>query len=288
MVNWRKLKKVDAHIHIVPDAVHQANPDADDVWVYADLQQYYDKMDSLGIEKAVIMPLNDPWLMSMETSVEAVHRNLSAMKQRYPGRFYAFGDIDPRNTPQASVEALRQAVDVYGLDGIKLHPNNTGIAIDADYNLPIFSFAQQRGIPVAIHCYPNSLQDPGSAARVASVLARYPELTAIVCHMGAHQWQALLPTQAFVDLSAILPDYLRTYGIQKTNEILRGFGPDRLLFASDYPDNRFLQPGEIYDTYLDALEKMDFTQQEAEQIAWGNIEKILHPQLHPKLSLIHI
>lgn len=38
--NWRTLKKLDAHIHILPDAVHTANPDADDVWMYADLRQY--------------------------------------------------------------------------------------------------------------------------------------------------------------------------------------------------------------------------------------------------------
>lgn len=38
--NWRTLKKLDAHIHILPDAVHTANPNSDDVWVYADLRQY--------------------------------------------------------------------------------------------------------------------------------------------------------------------------------------------------------------------------------------------------------
>ena len=38
--NWRTLKKIDAHIHILPDTVHTANPDADDVWMYADLRQY--------------------------------------------------------------------------------------------------------------------------------------------------------------------------------------------------------------------------------------------------------
>ena len=38
--NWRTPKKLDAHIHILPDAVHTANPDADDVWMYADLRQY--------------------------------------------------------------------------------------------------------------------------------------------------------------------------------------------------------------------------------------------------------
>ena len=67
--NWKELKKMDAHIHILPDAVHEANPNAEDVWRYADLKQYRSMMDELHIEKAIIMPLNDPWLMSMEFTV---------------------------------------------------------------------------------------------------------------------------------------------------------------------------------------------------------------------------
>ena len=55
MVDWRTIKKIDAHIHILPDCVHDANPDSEDVWVYADLHKYRAVMDRLGIEKAVIM-----------------------------------------------------------------------------------------------------------------------------------------------------------------------------------------------------------------------------------------
>lgn len=53
MVDWKALKKIDAHIHILPDAVHEANPDSDDVWVYADLHKYRQMMDALNIERAV-------------------------------------------------------------------------------------------------------------------------------------------------------------------------------------------------------------------------------------------
>ena len=154
MVDWRKLKKIDAHIHILPDAVHEANPDADDVWVHADLTQYLAKMEAFHIEKAVIMPFNDPWLMSMEFTIDAVHRNLAALKQQYPGRFFAFADVDPRNAPEESVKALGRAIDRCGLDGIKLHPTNTGISADDECNQAIYAFAQQRDLPVAIHSYP--------------------------------------------------------------------------------------------------------------------------------------
>lgn len=82
--NWKELKKIDAHIHILPDAVHKANPDSEDAWLCTELHQYSSMMDELQIEKAIIMPLNDPWLMSMEFTVDAVHQNLWAMKKEYP------------------------------------------------------------------------------------------------------------------------------------------------------------------------------------------------------------
>jgi predicted TIM-barrel fold metal-dependent hydrolase len=277
MVDWRTIKKIDAHIHILPDDVHKANPDSEDAWVHAaDLYKYCGMMDTLGIEKAVIMPFNDPWLMSMEFTIDAVHKNLYDMKQRYPGKFYAFADIDTRNTSGESVEAIRKAIVEYGLDGIKIHPNNTGIDLDSAYNQAIFAYAQENKIPVAIHSYPNSESDRSAAYRIVNILEQYPELTVIVSHMGAHQWDQLLPTRAYVDISAILPDYVRTYGIAKTNEILRKFGTDRLIFATDYPDSRILQPDEIYGSYFDLLNQMDFHEEEARKIAYGNIIRILN------------
>ena len=277
MVDWRTIKKIDAHIHILPDDVHEANPDSEDAWVHAaDLHKYRRMMDELGIEKAVIMPFNDPWLMSMEFTIDAVHKNLYEMKQRYPGKFYAFADIDTRNTSTESAEAIHKAIVEYGLDGIKIHTNNTGIDLDSSYNQPIFAYAQENKIPVAIHSYPNSEDDRSAAYRIVNVLEQYPDLIVIVSHMGAHQWEQLLPTRAYVDISAILPDYVRTYGIAKTNEILRKFGADRLIFATDYPDSRILEPDEIYSSYFDILNQMDFTKEEAEKIACINIKNILN------------
>lgn len=276
MFDWRTIKKIDAHIHILPDDVHKANPDSEDAWVHAaNLHKYCGMMDALGIEKAIIMPFNDPWLMSMEFTIDAVHKSLYDMKQRYPGKFYAFADVDTRNALAESVDAIRKAIVEYGLDGIKIHPNNTGVDLDSEYNQPIFAFAQEHRIPVAIHSWPNSENDRSAACRIVKVIEQYPDMTVIVSHMGAYQWEHLVPTRAYVDISAILPDYVSTYGITKTNGILRKFGTDRLIFATDYPDSRSLFPEEIYNSYFDILNKMDFTAEEAEKITFGNIIRIL-------------
>lgn len=272
--NWKNLRKIDAHIHILPDAVHKANPNAEDAWLCTDLNQYRRMMDELNIEKAIIMPLNDPWLMSMEFTVDAVHRNLWEMKHEYPESFYAFADIDTRNTPAQSVAAIIHAIERYGLDGIKIHPNNTGIALDDEYHAPIFELAHQRNIPIAIHSYPNGENDVSSTERILKIMKRHPDAKLIVSHMGGFQWERLRSTGCYMDISAILPDYVRAYGIEKTNKILRAFGVDRLLFATDYPDNRHLQPQEIYAAYFDILNQMDFTEDEARQIAYLNAKNI--------------
>ncbi len=271
--DWRALKKIDAHIHILPDAVHEANPDSQDVWIYANIHKYQEIMEEHNIEKSVIMPLNDPWLMSMEFTVDAVHRNLCELKKQYP--VYAFADVDVRNTPQRTVEAICQAIDDDSLDGIKIHPNNSGAAVDSDYNREILAFAEKKRIPVAIHSYPNTEDDVCAAKRIVKIAERYPDLELIISHMGGFQWEELLPLNCYVDMSAIIPDYVHTYGITRTNEILRAFGTERLLFATDYPDNRYLQPGQIYDYYYDTLNQMDFCQDEAEQIAYKNAKKLL-------------
>ena len=276
MTDWRTIKKIDAHIHILPDEVHVANPNSEDVWVYAYIEKYRKIMRRYNIKKAVIMPLNDPWLMSMDFTVSAVHKNLYEMKRKYSDQFYAFADIDTRNPSVASVDAICLAIEKFDLDGIKVHPNNTGVPLDSEYNQAIFAFAQDRKIPVAVHSYPNSETDFCSVTRIESILKRFPDLRMIVSHMGAFQWEQLLHTNTYVDFSAVLPAYSAFYGINRTNEIMRMFGPERLIFATDYPDNRSVQPNRIYPAYFDILNRMDFTESEANQIARGNIESVLN------------
>lgn len=71
-----------------------------------------------------------------------------------------------------------------------------------------------------------------------------------------------------------MPELVEQYGIEQTNRILRRFGAHRFIFATDYPDVRFTAPEKIYETYCDILNQMDFTEAEAEKMAYGNIARI--------------
>lgn len=272
MTDWTLLPKIDAHIHILPEEVHLANPNMDDEFVFARLSCYAPLMAQYHIERAVIMPFNDPFLMSMGFTAADVHRNLLFMTA--DTRFLAFADVDVRSAPEASCHELERAAQL-GLCGLKLHPANSGMPADAAYNYQLVETAKRLQLPVAIHCYPNGEDDPCAARRVRSLILSHPTAKFIVSHMGAMQWETLLDTSAYVDLSAILPVYYRAYGRAKTNDILRAFGAKRLIFATDYPTSRLLPPEQIYNSYFEILNQMDFSSDEAEQIARENIKLLL-------------
>lgn len=55
MMNWREITKIDAHVHILPDEVHAANPDADDAFSFAEVSAYQKIMDQYNICTAVAL-----------------------------------------------------------------------------------------------------------------------------------------------------------------------------------------------------------------------------------------
>ena len=96
-----------------------------------------------------------------------------------------------------------------------------------------------------------------------------------IAHLGGFQHEELCGLDAYFNFSAVLPDRVERCGTEQANRILRAFGTDRLIFATDYPDSRCLRPAQIYDRYFELLGSMDFTQAEAERICRENIKNML-------------
>ncbi|MBQ9534454.1 MAG: amidohydrolase [Clostridia bacterium] len=279
-MDWRKIRKIDAHIHLLPQEVHDANPEAEGEFAFARAEEHVRLMDRYNIERAVIMPFNDPCLMSMAFSVRAVHANMRGMCAAYPGRYAAFADVDTANPAALSRAEAEAALAESCFRGVKLHPENSGMNADSEYNDGIAEAAASRGVPLAVHSYPPGSREADSAtpcapARLGRLLGRHAGLKRIVCHLGGFQWRDALELDACFDISAVLPDWAARYGLRETNRILREFGADRLLFATDWPCSRSLPPDGIYESYFEILNAMDFTESEAERIACGNAERLI-------------
>lgn len=278
MVDWKRIKKIDAHIHLLPQDVIDANKEYSDKFVdFGDLDSYLRLMDKYNIERAIIMPFNDPYMLSMDFKIDTVNNNLIDMCKKSRGKLFCFADIDIRNDIKVTINELSRAIKNKEVLGIKIHPTNTGYPVDGMYYHEVFKFANDNNVLVEIHSYPRPslIDDVCSPSRIKNIIKKYPNLRLSIAHLGGFQYEELLNLGVYVNISAILTDLVDKFGIEKSNAILRVFGVDKLVFATDYPDNRKLEPTEIYDKYFEILGKMDFTQEEAEQICKNNAIKMI-------------
>lgn len=60
----------------------------------------------------------------------------------------------------------------------------------------------------------------------------------ITALMSGVKFMDAINAVGMVDISFTLIDLVDIYGIKTTNNILRKFGTDRLIFGSDFPENR--------------------------------------------------
>ena len=278
MVNWKELPKIDAHIHLLPDDVIRANIGCGDPFVdYGGVSDYLNIMEENNIECAFVMPFNDPYMMSMDFTIDTVHSNIQRIVTIAPQRLYCFADVDIRKDITQTITELEKVLQQKEFIGIKLHPTNTGYPIDGAYYDGIFQYANNNGVLVEIHSYPREhlTDDVCSPSRIKNVLNKYPRLKVSIAHLGGFQYEELYGLNGYFNISSILPDLVNRFGIEGANRVLRLIGVDKLVFATDYPDSRCLQPTEIYKTYFEMLDKMDFTKEEAEQICKYNALKMI-------------
>ncbi len=278
-MNWRTCKKFDAHVHLLPDErsaqfLTAEGPEAP--WSQCSAEDYLRRMDRYGIEKALLVPANDQYLYYQDP--QKTNRFLGEIVKSHPDRFCAFADVIAsgayfiEQTPWILEEAVRE----YGLCGLKIHPTNLHMDADDLRLVPVLRKAAELEIPVMFHANPCRLgfHDNCAPDKINRMIQIFPDLDIITAHLGGMKWTDAVSGCTWADMSYILPELAGLYGIEQTNRILRAFGPDRLLFGTDFPQGD-------YDTYFAILDQMDFTEAEMEKIAWGNIAGLLTPEDKP-------
>lgn len=187
MSDWKNIKKIDAHIHLMPPDVIEANKEYGGSFIdFGDVGDYLEIMDKYNIESAFIMPFNDPYALSMDFNVGTVHNNLFDMCGKVKNRLFCFADIDIRNDIEKTIQILEDVVRREEVLGVKIHAANTG-----------------------------------SPIRIKNIIKKYPKLRMSIAHIGGFQYEELTDLGLFFNISAILPDLVDKYGIAGTNKILR-------------------------------------------------------------------
>jgi len=278
-MSWLTHRKIDAHVHVLPGeraAQFLVNEGPEAPWSQCGVEDYLRRMDRYQIEKALLLPTNDQYMYFQDPS--ETNRFLGGLVRKYPDRFFAFADVVASGAYfiEQTPCILEEAVQEYGLSGLKIHPTNLHMDADDLRLVPVLRKAAELGVPVMFHANPCRLgfHDNCAPDKINRMIQVFPDLEIITAHLGGMKWPDAVSGCTWVDMSYILPKLAALYGIEQTNRILRAFGPERLIFGTDFPDGD-------YDVYFEILDRMDFTGEEIDRIAWKNITKLLTPEDTP-------
>lgn len=110
---------------------------------------------------------------------------LSNLVDKYPDKFVAFAFVDPRDGPKA-LEKLEWVSTDLNLVGIKLEPPDTPFWLDADEYLPYWEKVAKLNLLAAVDLGWDPPVNPYNfqLKQMENVIKRFPEMTAIILHLG--------------------------------------------------------------------------------------------------------
>ena len=281
------MKAIDIHAHIprmpgIPEygiepglrRMFRMGDEADDV---AKMVETYRAIDT----RAVIFSVD----AETETGdLPDPNNYVAATVAAYPDVLMGFCTVDPRKGG-AAVEELERSITDLGLRGLKLHPIHQGVFPDDPAFTPLFSKAEELGIPVLMHSgyAAAGANTPGGGGfqlaysrpipHVDSLAAHHPGLTIIMAH-PAWPWideqiaVALHKSNVYIDLSGWAPRYIPGALIREAGSRLR----KKVLFGSDYP---YISPV----TWLEQFEQVDIRDEARPLILRENAAAILGLEL---------
>ena len=231
-----------------------------------DLGAQIQDMDRVGIDVAV-----QSCILGWDTTLENCQliNECSARAQKdYPGRFVGLAHVPPLEGT-AALEELERAMVERGLKGVTIPSQVNGLSLDAGEFTPFYDLANKLGVPIFVHpaLAPKGyslLQDyqlPVILTRefdlavavtrliAGGIVERYPELHFVFAHFGgglAGYKERIARSSYRFKLPRLFAEYFeRLYfdmaGFEGSPIALRcaleGIRPDRMVFATDYPQN---------------------------------------------------
>lgn len=231
-----------------------------------DIEAQLRDMDRAGIDLAV-----QSCILGWDTTLEncrLINDCTSEMQKEFPGRFVGLAHIPPLEGAPA-LDELKRATDDLGLKGVTISSQVAGLPLDAKEFEPFFQAVEELGLPIFIHpalapkgydllkdyMLPVILTrefDLGVAVTrliAGGVLERHSTLNIVVSHFGGgmsgykeriarSSYRFKLP-KPFDDYFARL--YFDMAGFEGSPIALRcalqGIKPERMVFATDYPQN---------------------------------------------------
>jgi len=231
-----------------------------------DLEAQISDMDRVGIDVAV-----QSCILGWDTTLENCRliNDCSAQMQRaYPSRFVGLAHA-PVLEGAAGLDEVERAIGTLGLKGVTISSQVNGLSLDAKEFTPFYELINKLDVPVFVHpaLAPkgygllNDYQLPVILTRefdlgvavtrliAGGIVERYPELQFVFAHFGGglagykeriarSSYRFKLP-KSFEQYFDLL--YFDMAGFEGSPIALRcaleGIRPERMVFATDYPQN---------------------------------------------------
>jgi len=217
-------------------------------------------MDQTGVDAAVICPV-----ATNPDQVRSINRWMASLAGE---RLIPLGALHPSD-PRWD-EEINFLVD-HGILGVKLQPHFQEFELLAPATLERLEKLVGR-LVVVLHAgqeiKPIAHVEP-TPQRLLELHRKLPELRIVAAHLGSYQmWdeveQYLVGEEIYMDLSYVFDKA----SDKQIARIIRNHGPERILFASDFP---WQSPSEV----LAGLERLDLNDEQRGMILGGNAAILL-------------
>jgi len=266
-------------------------------------------MDKEGIQKSVLLyPTSDAHIKigSWSALCKIYNAEIARIVKEHPGRFVGAA-ILPYGEKEDMLPEFKQAMDL-GLKVLSLASSYFSHYLDDEGFHCIYEEAQKKNVPIFVHSQiinpigSERVQDPlltpviqyvfdvticVGKLMMSGVFDKFPKLNFIFAHFAGvlpflkdrfdTVYTMLRQRQIVKDLgkapSEIFKNiYVDTSGVTTKSLInlaLEMFGPERVLWGSDYPAKRDVK------STIDAIKQLDVKEVEKELILSGNSDRIL-------------
>lgn len=260
-------KTVDFHAHAFPDKI--AEKAALNLETYYNMPLVSKGHFSVLLEKASKANIDKMVIHSTATKasqVENVNNYVSSLIRENPDLLIGFATIHPEYSDYKN--ELRRVKEL-GLRGIKLHADFQNFYLDTPEMLPIYEEIIKLDLPILFHMG-DKTYDYSSPKRLAWLLEKYPEMTAIGAHLGgAFVWDESIEYLVGKNLYFDTSSTLHSLEPEKFMYIVRKHGADKILFGTDYPLSD-------YELEFERFKTLDLTDEEKEKIFYKNAYKLLN------------
>lgn len=231
----------DAHVHLFPDQFYAAlhrwfDAHAWEIRFRGGAEQVVEKLRESGVSRMVAL------LFSHKPgTARYLNAYLAALQRSHPA-VIGVAAVLPGEPDDLAI--VREAIEVHGLRGVKIHCHVAKLAIDDPRVLRVLGACANLGVPAVVHAG----KEPSSAAygvdtralcsaqQTRRVLQLFPDLRLVVPHLGADEYgDYLAMTREFAGLYLDTAMACADYFDAGPDWAALERHSDRVLYGTDFP-----------------------------------------------------